>query len=369
MTLLIFYVTLAISVSFLCSILEAVLLSVSPSFTAALENDRPNLAARLKGLKDDIDRPLAAILTLNTIAHTVGAAGAGAQAAVVFGDAALGVFSAVLTFLILVLSEIIPKTIGATYWRALVPAVSRILPPLIWILWPLVKMSQLLTKLLSNGEKKNVVSREELSALATVGAREGVVDASESKIVQNLLRFDALTVADIMTPRTVVYALPQTTTISELLKDLEDIRFSRIPIFDETIDKVTGFALKTEILVRAVQGKLDTALSEMNRELTHVDASMHLRELFELLLKNDRHIALVVDEFGGTDGIVTLEDVVETLLGLEIVDEADAIEDLQALARKQWEERAERLGLVIKSGEELVENANKPNESNSAQSV
>lgn len=352
MTLLIFYVTLAISVSFLCSILEAVILSVSPSFMAALENERPALAARLKNLKDDIDRPLAAILTLNTIAHTVGAAGAGAQAAVVFGDAALGVFSAVLTFLILVLSEIIPKTIGATYWRGLVPIVSNVLPPLIWILWPLVKMSQLLTKLLSNGEKKSVISREELSALATVGAREGVVDASESRIVQNLLRFDALTVADIMTPRTVVYALPAETTVGALVGDLEQVRFSRIPIFDGTIDSVSGFVLKTELLVKAVQGDLEVPVSKLSRELTHVNATMHLRELFELLLQNDRHIALVVDEFGGTDGIVTLEDVVETLLGLEIVDEADAIEDLQAMARKQWEERAVRLGLVINSGEE-----------------
>ncbi|MEP0522267.1 MAG: hemolysin family protein [Hyphomicrobiales bacterium] len=364
MTLLIFYVTLAISVSFLCSILEAVLLSVSPSFLAALENDKPSLAARLKSLKEDIDRPLAAILTLNTIAHTVGAAGAGAQAAVVFGDAALGVFSAVLTFLILVLSEIIPKTIGATYWRGLVPVVSRILPPLIWILWPLVKMSQLLTKLLSNGEKKNAISREELSALATVGAREGVVDASESRIVRNLLRFDALTVADIMTPRTVVYALPQETSVGALVDALEQARFSRIPIYDGTIDNVSGFVLKTELLVKAVQGQLSTPISELKRELTHVNATMHLRELFELLLQNDRHIALVVDEFGGTDGLVTLEDVVETLLGLEIVDEADAIEDLQAMARKQWEERAARLGLVINSGEDTMGNTSVPNESN-----
>lgn len=364
MTLLIFYVTLAISVSFLCSILEAVILSISPSFMAALENDRPKLAARLKHLKDDIDRPLAAILTLNTIAHTVGAAGAGAQAAVVFGDAALGVFSAILTFLILVLSEIIPKTIGATYWRGLVPIVLSILPPLIWILWPLVKMSQLLTKLLSNGEKKSVISREELSALANVGAREGVVDASESRIVQNLLRFDALTVADIMTPRTVVYALSSETTVGELVEKLEKVRFSRIPVFNGTIDKVSGFVLKTELLVKAIQGKLEVPVSELKRELAHVDATMHLRELFELLLQNDRHIALVVDEFGGTDGIVTLEDVVETLLGLEIVDEADTIEDLQAMARKRWEERAARLGLVINSGEEDKGTKSVPIESN-----
>ena len=355
MILLVFFVSLAIGVSFLCSILEAVLLSVTPSYMAALENSRPALAARIARLKEDIDRPLAAILTLNTIAHTVGAAGAGAQAAVVFGDASLGVFSAVLTFLILVLSEIIPKTLGATYWSALIPIVSRILPPLIWALWPLVKMSQILTKFLARGHKRHVISREELSALATVGAREGVVDASETRIVQNLLRFDALTVSDIMTPRTVVYALPQTTTIGSLLGDLEAMRFSRIPIYEETVDQVTGFVLKTDILIKAVQNKDDIAVSELRRDLSHVTATMHLRELFELLLENDRHIALVVDEFGGTAGIVTLEDVAETLLGLEIVDEADTIEDLQAQARKQWEERAARLGLLPKAPDAAVQ--------------
>ncbi len=349
MTLLILFVALAIGVSFLCSILEAVLLSITPSYMAVLETDRPNLSVRLNSLKADIDRPLAAILTLNTIAHTVGAAGAGAQAAVVFGDASLGVFSAVLTFLILVLSEIIPKTIGATYWRALVPAVSRILPPLILGLWPLVKMSQLLTKVLSGGEKKNQVSREELSALATVGQREGVVVASESRVLQNLLRLNVLTVSDIMTPRTVVYALPQEMTIAPLLDDLENMRFSRIPIYDGTIDSVSGFVLKNEILIKAVRGEPDTTMSELRRELTHVKSTMHLRELFDHLLQFDQHIALVVDQFGGTAGIVTLEDVVETLLGLEIVDEADTIEDLQALARKQWEERAGRLGHFTKS--------------------
>lgn len=355
MTLLILFVALAIGVSFLCSILEAVLLSVTPSYMAVLENDQPTLAARLRHLKEDIDRPLAAILTLNTIAHTVGAAGAGAQAAVVFGDASLGVFSAVLTFLILVLSEIIPKTIGATYWRGLVPIVSRILPPLILLLWPLVKMSQMLTKVLSGGKKKNQVSREELSALATVGQREGVVDASESRILQNLLRLNVLTVSDIMTPRTVVYALPQDATVGSLIDDLEAMRFSRIPIYEDTIDQVSGFVLKTEILIKAVKDEESAPISELSRELTHVTANMHLRELFDHLLQFDRHIALVVDEFGGTAGIVTLEDVVETLLGLEIVDEADTIEDLQAQARKQWEERAGRLGLFTKSPDNSLE--------------
>lgn len=347
MTLLIFFVTLAIGVSFLCSILEAVLLSVNPSYIAGLEQSRPKLAARLKDLKANVDRPLAAILSLNTIAHTVGAAGAGAQAAVVFGDASLGVFSAILTLLILVLSEIIPKTLGATYWRGLVPFVVQVLPWLITLLWPLVKMSEVLTRILARGKKEEPISRQELAALANASARDGVVDDSESRIFQNLLRFDALTVADIMTPRTVVYALEETTQIEALLQEVHGMRFSRIPIFSETIDDVTGFVLKTDILLNAVKSETAVTLKSFARELTHVPATMHLQDLFVHLLEHDRHIALVVDEFGGTDGIVTLEDVVETLLGMEIMDEVDTTEDLQALARKQWEERAARSGTVL----------------------
>ncbi len=346
MALLIFFVALAIGVSFLCSILEAVLLSVTPSYMALLEAEKPKQAEKLKKLKEDVERPLAAILSLNTIAHTVGAAGAGAQAAIVFGDAALGIFSAILTLLILVLSEIIPKTIGASYWKALVPAVIRTLPPLILLLWPLVKMSEVLTKLISGGKEPDVISGEELSALAKVGAREGGLGDQESKIVQNLFRFKELTVFDIMTPRTVVYALSQDETVENAIKQLDDMRFSRIPIFDGSIDHVTGFVLKTDILGKAVAGLPQAQLSELKRELSHVEVGMHLHALFEHLLQNDRHMALVTDDFGGTAGVVTLEDVVETLLGLEIIDEADTIEDLQALARQQWKERALRLGLV-----------------------
>ena len=352
MALLIFFVALAICISFLCSILEAVILSVTPSYMALMEVDKPALASKLKELKDDVDRPLAAILSLNTIAHTVGAAGAGAQAAIVFGDAALGVFSAVLTLLILVLSEIIPKTIGASYWKALVPIVVRTLPILIISLWPLVKMAEFLTRIISRGKTADVISGAELAALAKVGARDGGLGDQESKIIQNLFRFKELTVFDIMTPRTVVFALPQDETIGNAVKRLEDMRFSRIPIYENTIDQVTGFVLKTDILVKAVADDDDSVLSDIRRDLSHVEVSMHLHALFEHLLHNDRHMALVVDDFGGTAGVVTLEDVVETLLGLEIVDEADTIEDLQALARQRWHERALRLGLVTNESEE-----------------
>ncbi|MFN7024427.1 MAG: CNNM domain-containing protein [Pseudorhizobium sp.] len=339
MTLLVIYVVFAISISFMCSILEAVLLSITPSYTATLEETQPETARKVKMLKDDVDRPLAAILSLNTVAHTAGAAGAGAQAASVFGDASIAVFSAVLTLLILVLSEIIPKTLGAMYWRGFTPLAARILPPMIWSMWPLVKMSQLITRILSRGRPQPPVSREEIAAMADIGHREGVIDKGDSKVFRNLLRFDRLTVADIMTPRTVVLALEQKSTIDDVIARKADLKFSRIPIFDRSIDQVAGFVLKTDILYEALDGKGDTQLQDIRRELNSVTEAMPLEELFDFLIHKDRHLALVVDEFGGTAGLVTLEDLIETLIGEEIVDEVDSITDLQAYARQRWSER------------------------------
>lgn len=343
MTLLFIYVALAIGVSFLCSILEAVLLSITPAYTGALEEKRPALAATIGKLKDDIDRPLAAILSLNTIAHTIGAAGAGAQAAYVFGDAAVGWFSALLTFLILVLSEIIPKTLGANYWQALTPAAARILPVLIVVMWPLVKLSQVITGFLARKGEQNEVSREEIIAMADIGSREGVIDKSHSRIVRNLFRFESLSVEDIMTPRTVVFALDEKTSVGDFIARLDEVPFSRIPVYVEVIDNVTGFVLKNDVLVEGVKDKDDVKLSQLRRDLVQVHEDTLLDDLFETLLTHDRHIALVVDKFGGTAGVVTIEDVVETLLGMEIVDEVDTAEDLQKLARETWEKRREAL--------------------------
>lgn len=346
MTLLIIYVALAIGVSFLCSMLEAVLLSITPTYTATIERSKPEVARKIQELKDDVDRPLAAILSLNTVAHTVGAAGAGAQAAIVFGEASIAIFSAVLTLLILVLSEIIPKTIGAMYWKSFAPMAARILPVLIWSMWPLVKMSQLITRVLSRGEPQPPISREEIVAMADIGHREGVIDRGDSKVVANLLKFDRLTVKDIMTPRTVVFALDQNTTIKETVSRRHELKFSRIPVFDDSIDNVTGFVLKTDILFDAVDGHGEKRLAELGRNLGTVVESTSLDELFDKLVHNDRHVALVIDAYGGTAGIVTLEDLIETLIGEEIVDELDGVADLQAYARKRWSERHEKLTRV-----------------------
>ena len=344
MTLLTLYIVLAIGVSFLCSVLEAVLLSVTPAYVGNLAVTKPVVAERLKGLKSDVERPLAAILSLNTVAHTIGAAGAGAQAAAVFGSASLGVFSAVLTLGILVLSEIIPKTLGAVYWRGLAPLVSRVLPVLIWITLPLVWLSQGLTKLLARGEKENSVSREEIAALAQIGHEEGVFDASESRILASLLQFSSLHARDVMTPRTVVVAYDETTPLAEIAA--ADRRFSRLPVYAGDRDHVTGFVLRDEILEAVAAGQGEAPASSLRRDVLTVEEGLALPDLFERFLERKEHLAVVVGPYGGTAGVVTVEDVVETMLGLEIVDEADREHDMQAVARARWRSRAEKLGLT-----------------------
>ena len=346
MGLLALYVALAIGVSFLCSMMEAVLLSVTPSYVAALEREGSAVGERIHQFKENVDRPLAAILSLNTIAHTVGAAGVGAQAAIVFGEAYTGIVAAVLTLLILVLSEIIPKTLGAVYWRTLTPWIVRALTVTIIVMWPLVKLSQGLTHLLSQEEEEAAFSREEFTAMAELGEEEGVFEEKESRILRNLFRFNSLRVKDVMTPRTVIFNLPEDTTIGDVVEEHDEFRFSRIPVYDDDPDDITGYVLKDEMLLRAAQEEYDVTLEEMSRDILVVHETLPLPDLLERLLDRLEHIALVVDEYGGVAGVVTMEDVVETLLGLEIVDEADSVEDMQALARKQWFRRARELGMV-----------------------
>ncbi len=343
MVLLALYVALALGVSFLCSIMEAVLLSVTPSFVAMEEQRDAPTATRLRALKTDVDRPLAAILSLNTIAHTVGAAGAGAQSAVVFGSAAVAVASAVMTLLILVLSEIIPKTLGAVHWRSLAPVVVRLLGPVIWLMWPLVKLSQLMTRVMAGDRAHATVSRDEMSALAELGLREGVLAEDESRILKNLLLFRTIAAKMVMTPRTVVQFLPEAATVGEVVESRRELPFSRLPVYRTDHDDVTGFVLKDEILLRAARGELSLPLRDIRRAMTVVPETLPLPDLLARLVADKDHIALVADEFGGTAGIVTLEDVLETLLGLEIVDEADANRDMQELARQRWRNRAHDL--------------------------
>ena len=369
MGLLLLYVSLALGISFMCSIMEAVLLSVTPSYVAALEREGDAVGERLHGMKEDIDRPLSAILSLNTIAHTVGAAGAGAQAAFVFGEAYTGVIAGILTLLILVLSEIIPKTLGAVYWRTLAPGVVRVLVPTIWFMWPLVKLSQGLTYLLSQEDQEAAFSREEFTAMAELGEEEGVFEEKESRILRNLFRFNSLRVKDVMTPRTVVFDLPEAKTIGEVVEEHDEFRFSRIPVYDDNPDDVTGYVLKDEMLLRAAQEELNVPLEQIARDMLVVRETLPLPDLLERLLDRLEHIALVVDEYGGVAGVVTMEDVVETLLGLEIVDEADSVEDMQALARQQWFKRARELGVVSEEALDAVSAAQSKQEEDAASTV
>jgi len=342
---MVLYACLALIFSFLCSVAEAVLLSVSPSYIVHLEQQGKKSAPRLKKVKTDIDRSLAAILTLNTIAHTVGAGGAGAEAAAYFGDRYVGIAMAVLTLLILFLSEIVPKTLGAVFWRSLAGPTAWFIQILIWVLYPFIWVSERLTKLITGGKQVHVFSREEFAAMAEIGAEGGHLGDSESRILRNLFRFPELRAEDIMTPRTVVFALQQDLTVSEALEQHPEIPFSRIPIYGKNRDEITGFVLKTDLLIAQLQGRGDVPVREMKRDLGIVTEEASVEHIADELLTKREHLLAVFDEHGGLAGVVSLEDVVETLIGIEIVDEADRVADMRRLARKKWEERMERLGL------------------------
>lgn len=351
-TLLIIFFLVSIIFSFLCSIWEAVLLSITPSYAQRKLQEGGEVGETLQEFKANIDRPLAAILTLNTIAHTVGAIGVGAQATAIWGASIIStaVVPVVMTLAILLLSEIIPKTIGANYWKELAGFTVKSLKFIMVVLAPLVFISQLITKVLKKDKGASVLSRADFTAMAELGTSQGVLEPGESTIVRNLLRFDTILAKDIMTPRTVVISANELTTVSEFHKRHPQLRFSRIPVFDETPDHVTGYFLKDELLKRLVDmhehSKSDAPLSELRRELMVVKEQYPLPALFNQFSEKREHIALVVDEFGGMAGIVTMEDVLETLLGFEIVDESDNADDMQALARKKWQERARNIGLI-----------------------
>jgi CBS domain containing-hemolysin-like protein len=346
--LLLAYVLLALLFSFLCSIAEAVLLSITPTYIAGLHEKKSRLAPLLKKLKqDNVDQSLAAILTLNTIAHTVGAIGAGAKATIVFGSAWFGLFSAVMTLMILFLSEIIPKTLGAVFWRKLVKPTAIFIRGLILCLYPLIKISEWLMRLIARRKGVHVFSRDEFIAMAGVGERSGEIDRDESRIIRNLFKFDSLKVVDIMTPRTVISALQKDLTVTEAMNSIPNTPFSRLPIYGKDLDDIKGFVLKTDLLLYKANDKDLIKIESLKREILFVVENLSLSGLLDTLLDRRQHIAVVTGEYGETTGVVTLEDVVETLLGLEIIDEMDTVEDMQALARQQWEKRAGALGLDI----------------------
>ena len=358
MTLLIIYAFISIFFSFLCSILEAVLLSVTPTFLNVKKKEGRNYAGALAALKKDVDKPLIAILTVNTIAHTVGAILVGVQAETVFGngDNAIMIVSAAMTFLILVLSEIIPKTIGATYWKNLANFTTTALNILIFplkytgILWLL----QLTTKLIG-GKNAHVstVSRDSFLAMADIAHEEGVFQESESKVIKNLINFKKIFAKDIMTPRTIMVSEDEKTSVKTFFEKNQNLRVSRIPIYSKNPDNITGLVLKDDVYKEMALDHDDRILGDIRRDIIIVERNLPIPTLFEKLVESKNHMALVVDEYGTVTGLVTMEDVIETLLGLEIMDESDNVEDLQLQARKSWERRAKRLGMI--NGEDKVE--------------
>ena len=344
MALLLFFLCLALGISFICSILEAVILSITPSYIANERKHGRKRGEQLEKLKDDIDRSLAAILSLNTIAHTIGAAGVGAQATVVFGEAYFAVISAVLTVLILVLSEIIPKTLGANFWRELTPLCLRVLRIVEITMLPLVVFSQFITRFLARETKDSDIKRDEIAALAWAGREEGILSDEESKVIHSIMELRLITAKDIMTPRTVIHSLKDSISCREVVEQGEALPFSRIPIFEENPDHIHGFVRKDELLDQAARGNGDTLLKDIVRPMLSVPKRKRLLELLRDMTVGNFQMALIVNEYGDIQGLVTMEDLVETMLGLEIVDETDQHPDMQQLARTLWKKRAYKLG-------------------------
>ena len=348
MILLFAYLFLALFFSFLCSIMEAVLLSTPISFLIVKQGRGSAWAKSFIDLKTNVDKPLSAILSLNTVAHTVGAAGVGAQASVVFGDAYFGLVSAVLTVLILVVSEIIPKTIGAIYWKRLSKIAAKIMRIMIIISYPLVVMSAFITKLIAKNSPSQTTSREEMAVMADIGADEGLFSSKEHKIIQNILLLKNVKAREIMTPRVVVAIADEELYLSDFFKNKDILKFSRIPIYSEDEENITGYIFTQEVFEKLAEDKHELKLKDIKREIVAVPNTIVLFTLWENLLEKKEHIALILDEYGGVDGIVTMEDVIETLLGLEIVDEKDTITDMQKYAKDRWKKRQTKYNLMYR---------------------
>ncbi|MCP4437669.1 MAG: HlyC/CorC family transporter [Aureispira sp.] len=352
MFLLVVFLIVSIFFSFLCSILEAVLLSITPAYVRKAVHEKSATGALIQEYKEDIDRPLSAILTLNTIAHTVGAIGVGAQAGAVFGHSYIdlgflsisyeSIIATVMTLAILILSEILPKTIGANNWESLAPFTMRTLRVLLFILWPLVWLSQLITKSLKKDKNESVLSRNEFALMARMGKESGALDENESAIIKNLLEFEKLYIRDIMTPKTVAVMFEEDMTLKEVYDKYHPIRYSRIPLFDDTRDNITGIVLKDDLLQNIVAGKGDIKIKEIKREAHYEKQDISLPGMFQALVKEKTHLSIVVDDFGSVVGLVSMEDLFETLLGMEIMDEFDSVADLQELARQKWKDRRDK---------------------------
>ena len=335
MTLLLAYFFLALFLSFLCSLLEAVLLSAPASYSSILSKQNASQGDRLERFKENINRPLAAILTLNTFAHTLGAAGVGAQTLELYGESSVAIASGILTLLILVFSEIIPKTIGSVYWRGLIGNTTLIIEVLIFFTYPLV----LLAEYISNfGQDEATVTREEVIAMAEMGEDEGVLEEQETDIIENTLKLKDVKAKDIMTPRSVIFAVNSDFTVGQVLEEHETLDFTRIPIFEGNLDVIKGMVNRYEIINRKADDQFSTRMHEISQEVPFVNENDPIDKVLELFIKNRDHMALVKDNGHILTGLITLEDAIETILGQEIVDEHDSVVDMRDLAESKEQE-------------------------------
>ncbi|MBR1387061.1 MAG: DUF21 domain-containing protein [Alloprevotella sp.] len=331
-------VFLVVFISFTCSILEAALLSTPMSFITMLEEEKSRYATILKKYKQDIDKPISAILTINTIANTAGAAAIGAVAQDLWGANWVGWVSAGLTFVILVCSEIIPKTLGATYWRTIIIPATPVIRGLVAITYPFVLMAEAITSFLDRGETPQSVSRAEVSAMVSVAAEEGVFEQKEDKMLQNMLKLSQVKAREIMTPSSVVEMADEEMTLREFHANEQFQTYSRIPVFKDNDDFITGYVLRQTILEKLSEDKFDMTLADIVRPILSFSEDTDVSDIWEKMLEKKEHISIIIDEFGCLRGIVTMEDVIETMLGTEIVDEKDTVTDMQEYAREQWKE-------------------------------
>jgi len=338
MTLLFIYLGIAIGISFICSILEAVLLSITPSYVEKTLADKPRAGEQLTKIKEQLDESLSSILILNTFAHTMGAAGVGAQALIVFGPKWETLIAILLTLVILFFSEIIPKTLGATYWQKLAIPASYTIQLFVKLVYPLVWISTRLTKLFSKN-KGNEITREEIIALASLGHKDGNLIQQENIYLSNILRLREIRTEEILTPRTVVHMFKDSTTVTDALNDPRTREFTRLPIYHEISDNITGKVIKHDLFQAERSGNGDKPLSDYAKTIYRVSEKLPVQQLLDQFIKKRAHLFLVEDEYGQTAGIVTLEDAIETLIGREIVDESDSIEDMQELAKSRYRKR------------------------------
>ncbi|MFT5835692.1 MAG: CBS domain containing-hemolysin-like protein [Sulfurimonas sp.] len=345
MDLLILFFVLSVSVSFLCSILESVLLSVNMSYVSVLEKERPRVGAYLRSHKQNINKSIASILILNTIANTLGAAAVGAQASIIFGNDAVVYVSIVLTFAILFLSEIIPKTIGAIYWKQLAPLSTRVIRIFIFITYPIILSTLFVTNRISKGKKDaNSLTKEELLHSMLLSEDDGVIDEKESDFIENILNLNKIKVGEVLTPRSVVFALDENMTIKEVIEtQLSIFKFSRIPVYKGSIEEVIGIVLTKKIFKQALKDDSVT-VGSIKKEIFSINENIPVSKALDLFISKKDHMFLVIDNYDQTEGIITLEDCVETILGVEIVDESDTTEDMRELAKtKMKQKRREKI--------------------------